>query len=83
MPETSERGVSPVRAIESFWSFQVPKYDASLSEPVVWLRPQELAHGPEYFFESARSGSVVEGRMGDAWFVGALAAISSVVQGID
>ena len=55
---------------------EVPEYDQDLSEPVVWLRPQELAHSPEYFVDGALSGSVVEGRLGDGWLLGAMAAIS-------
>ena len=53
----------------------MPAYDAELGEPVVWLRPGELTPAPDYFVDSPASGMVVEGRCGDAWLLGAMAAL--------
>ncbi|KAJ8599041.1 hypothetical protein CTAYLR_007694 [Chrysophaeum taylorii] len=56
---------------------KIPTYDAALSNPIVWVRPQELCESPEYFVgEETTCSSLVEGRMGDAWLLGAMAAIS-------
>ena len=55
----------------------VPPYDSNLDEPIVWLRPGELCRDPQYFVDGAIgvSGCVVEGRNGDGWLLGAMAAL--------
>jgi hypothetical protein len=55
----------------------VPPYDANMEEPMVWLRPGELCRDPQYFVDGAIgvSGCVVEGRNGDGWLLGAMAAL--------
>jgi len=53
----------------------VPPYDGTLEEPIEWLRPNELAREPQYFVDGPASGSVVEGRNGDGWLLGAMAAL--------
>jgi len=55
----------------------VPPYDANMEEPIVWLRPGELCRDPQYFVDGAIgvSGCVVEGRNGDGWLLGAMAAL--------
>lgn len=55
----------------------IPAYDIGLQDPIVWLRPEELFDAPEYFVETSTAAvRMVEGRIGDAWLLGAMAAIS-------
>lgn len=60
-----------------YWDeHKVPLYDECLREPIVWIRPHELADRPDYFAAATLDTKVVEGRVGDAWLLGAAAAIA-------
>ena len=55
----------------------VPDYDADLTAQVSWLRPHEFTASPEYFVDGTSSGDVVQGRLGDCWIMGSLAAVAN------
>ena len=55
----------------------VPEYDADLTSQVSWLRPHEFSVAPEYFIDGTSSGDVIQGRLGDCWIMGSIAAVAN------
>lgn len=44
---------------------------------VSWKRPHEMCDNPRLFVDGAEEGDVVQGGLGDCWFIGALAVLAS------
>lgn len=44
---------------------------------VAWKRPHEMCEKPSLFVDGSEEGDVVQGALGDCWFVGAIAVLAS------
>jgi len=54
----------------------VPEYDSDEGS-IKWLRPGDFTQDPDYFKEGAMAGDVIQGRLGDCWFLGACASVAA------
>mmetsp|Transcript_35994 Transcript_35994/g.93636 ORF Transcript_35994/g.93636 Transcript_35994/m.93636 type:complete len:736 (+) Transcript_35994:1006-3213(+) len=47
------------------------------ADDIKWLRPEEFCPGePQVFIEGVDPGDVIQGRLGDCWFLGALSTVA-------
>lgn len=53
----------------------IPVY-ADVEDIVEWLRPNEMSNNPDYFKATSGCGTIREGALDDAWWLGAIAAIA-------
>jgi len=46
-------------------------------EGIIWKRPHEICSNPQLFVDGVSSGDVIQGALGDCWFLGALAVVAT------
>eukprot|EP01089_Gocevia_fonbrunei_P008738 TRINITY_DN2046_c0_g1_i4.p1 TRINITY_DN2046_c0_g1~~TRINITY_DN2046_c0_g1_i4.p1 ORF type:complete len:273 (+),score=43.67 TRINITY_DN2046_c0_g1_i4:89-907(+) len=47
---------------------------------IVWKRPCEISDNPKLFIDGAGEGDVIQGELGDCWFLGALSVVATNVE---
>lgn len=48
-----------------------------LQEEIFWKRPKEIVKCPQLFIDGVDEGDVIQGQLGDCWFLGALAVVAT------
>mmetsp|Transcript_25369 Transcript_25369/g.44310 ORF Transcript_25369/g.44310 Transcript_25369/m.44310 type:complete len:179 (+) Transcript_25369:111-647(+) len=54
----------------------VPEYDVDEGS-IKWMRPGDYSQDPDYFKDGVSAGDVIQGRLGDCWLLGAMAAVAA------
>mmetsp|Transcript_16174 Transcript_16174/g.21413 ORF Transcript_16174/g.21413 Transcript_16174/m.21413 type:complete len:978 (+) Transcript_16174:224-3157(+) len=54
----------------------VPEYDADEGS-IKWMRPGDFSQDPDYFKDGVTAGDVIQGRLGDCWLLGSMAAVAA------
>lgn len=44
---------------------------------IAWKRPKDIAKNPSLFVDGVEEGDVIQGQLGDCWFLGALAVVAT------
>ncbi|MCL4130364.1 UNVERIFIED_CONTAM: hypothetical protein GTU68_000654 [Idotea baltica] len=57
--------------------------DRRSSEGIRWMRPQELVSSPELFVGGVNRRDVIQGELGDCWFLSSCAAVAKMLRRIE
>jgi len=57
--------------------FYQPQYCHFELQDIRWKRPQQFGSNPRLFVDGADEGDVIQGQLGDCWFIGALAVLAT------